>query len=176
MPIWAFNNIGSTPTNELRSHNFLASFIALVSQMQTQKHILLYITLINTFPRSRIFVTGKPYFAREQDVLINSIIWELSYVPIKVPIVKTSTLSTEKGVNPWSVLPAFQGIQVLTQGFTNDERQIYNKGKDESFDDWTFLRLIWYINPGTTVALTLIWFSFVLFASDFHLDVYFCQL
>lgn len=130
MPIWAFKNIGSTPTNELCSHNFLASFVALISQMQTQKHILLHITIINTFPRSRIFVSGKPYFTKEQDVLINSIFWELSYVPIKVPIVKPSTLFAEKGVNPWSVLTTFQGIQVLTQGFTNYERQIFiSQGK-----------------------------------------------
>lgn len=50
-------------------------------------------TLINVFPRSEIIVSGRPYFTTEQDVLINSIFWELSYVPIKVPTIKPPTLS-----------------------------------------------------------------------------------
>ena len=42
MPTWAFWNPGSIPTSELCSSPFRASFTALISQMQIQKHILLY--------------------------------------------------------------------------------------------------------------------------------------
>lgn len=132
-------------------------------------------TLINIFPRSGIIVSGRPYFTKEQDVLINSIFWELSSVPIKVPAIKPPTLS------PLRKQKAFHLPSLPSKLFSSKESKywldvsqivrdgdLYYKGKEGSFYEWEFFKLLQCVHHRTISAFTLVLFGF---AFAFRLDV-----